>query len=42
VYQVRCSYSAEVTPNAISPTWPEHAHEVWDLTLTETIDVTVA
>jgi hypothetical protein len=42
-YRVACSYTAELALAGTSgPTWPDHGHETWDLTLSETIDVTVS
>lgn len=41
-YRVRCAYQAELVPGTESPSWPDRAHLTWDLTLTDTIEVTVA
>lgn len=41
-YRVRCAYQAELVPGTQSPVWPDHGHETWDLTFSETIDLTVS
>jgi len=40
-YRVRCSYQTDLVPGTQFPSWPDHGHETWDLTLSETIDVMV-
>ena len=40
-YLVRCSYRAELTAGRRFPSWPETAHETWDLTLAGVIGVVV-
>jgi hypothetical protein len=42
-YHVRCSYRAELASGTtLFPSWPDHGHEKWDLTLTGAIDVVIA
>src|SRR5262249_5906653 len=41
-YRVRGSYKAQLVPGTAHPNWPDHGHETWDLTLSETIDVDVS
>lgn len=42
VYQVACRYGAElVVDPATGASWPDHAHEIWDLELTGVVEVQI-
>lgn len=40
-YAVTCRYSAEIVPSGSPPSWPTHGHEVWDLTLTAPLTISI-